>query len=101
MEGQSGDHFPHSKQARLIACHGMAAEAAQPGCFLAQMCCMTFSLGCGGSVLLLLLSVSFVQAFLRQLSRAACPSDFHLVMRFIYFFFSWVLVSRLALASSE
>lgn len=49
MEEQSGDHFPHPKQARLIACHGMAAEAAQPGCFLAQMCCMTFSLGCGGS----------------------------------------------------
>lgn len=87
MEEQSGDHFPHPKQARLIACHGMTAVAAQLGCFLAQMCCMTFSLGCGGSAPLLLLSVSFVQTFPRQLSRAACPSDFHLIMRFFNIFF--------------
>ena len=86
MEEQSRDHFPHPKRARRMACCGTVMEAAQPGCFLAQMCCMTFGLGCGGSAPLLLLSVSSVQTFPRQLSGAPRPSDFHLVVRFFFFF---------------
>lgn len=64
----------------------------QPGCLTAQMCCVTFSLGCGGSAPLLLPSVSFVWTFPRWLSGAVCPSDFHVAMRFFLIFFFWVPV---------
>lgn len=52
---------------------------------------MTFSSGCGRSALLLLLSVSFVQTYPRRLSGATRPSDFHLVMRSLFFFISGCL----------
>lgn len=52
-------------------------KAVQLGCSLAQLCCMTFSLGCNGSALLLFLSVSVE------------PHVHHLVHEFclVFFFF--------------
>lgn len=35
--------------------------------------------------------VAFVQTFPRWLSGASCPSSFHSVMRFLFFFFSFFL----------